>query len=63
MSPDGKKKKKERKKRVEESVRSVSVSDNCLEQQTRVGLKVPAKAKRSVIFQGYDIRHCTCTHR
>lgn len=53
MSPDGKK---------EESVRTVSVSDNCLGQQNRVGLKVSAKAigvTAQVVcyFQGYDISY------
>lgn len=52
----------------EESVRTVSVSDNCLGQQKRVGMKVSAKAigvTAPVVcyFQGYDISHCSCTKR
>lgn len=58
MSPDGKK---------EESVRTVSVSDNCLGQQDRVRLKVSDKtiggtAQVVCYFPGYDITYCS-THR
>ncbi len=54
-------------KRKQQSVRTVSVSDNCLGQQNRVGLKVSAKAigvTALVVcyFQSYVISHCTCTH-
>lgn len=60
---------KRKKKKRKTSVRTVSVSDNCLGQQNGAGMNVSAKAGVGVTaravcyFQGYDISHCTCTRR